>query len=105
MSYISSHALAGLRNYEYKGVDRCIPLLRVIHSVVPIAESSTLRSFISNHVLNPFWGWFVTLWPEWVAPNMVRNSITVAYCTRLGLADNTVRLGNCAAQFCDVGIS
>ncbi|KAI0273977.1 Choline/ethanolaminephosphotransferase [Russula aff. rugulosa BPL654] len=53
MSYIPSHALAGLRNYKYKGVD---------------------RSLISNHVLNPFWSWFVTLWPEWVAPNMITLS-------------------------------
>jgi hypothetical protein len=26
MAYIPSHALAGLRNYKYKGVDRCDPL-------------------------------------------------------------------------------
>jgi hypothetical protein len=32
------------------------------------------RSLLSNYVLNPFWNWFVTLWPEWVAPNMVRNA-------------------------------
>jgi hypothetical protein len=25
MAYISSHALAGLRNYKYKGVDKCDP--------------------------------------------------------------------------------
>ena len=25
MAYIPSHALAGLRNYKYKGVDRCDP--------------------------------------------------------------------------------
>ena len=31
------------------------------------------RSLLSNYVLNPFWTWFVTLWPEWVAPNMVRD--------------------------------
>ncbi|KAI9511889.1 Choline/ethanolaminephosphotransferase [Russula earlei] len=50
MAYIPTHALAGLRNYRYKGVD---------------------KSFLSNYVLNPFWTWFVTLWPEWVAPNMI----------------------------------
>jgi hypothetical protein len=27
MAYIPSHALAGLRNYKYKGVDRCDPSL------------------------------------------------------------------------------
>ncbi|KAF8491996.1 Choline/ethanolaminephosphotransferase [Russula emetica] len=53
MAYISSHALAGLRNYKYKGVD---------------------RSLLSNYVLNPFWSWFVTFWPEWVAPNMITLS-------------------------------
>jgi len=29
---------------------------------------------LSNYVLNPFWNWFVTLWPEWVAPNMITLS-------------------------------
>ncbi|KAH9170529.1 Choline/ethanolaminephosphotransferase [Lactarius sanguifluus] len=53
MAYIPSHALAGLRNYRYKGVD---------------------KSFLSNYVLNPFWTWFVTLWPTWVAPNVITLS-------------------------------
>jgi len=53
MAYIPKHALAGLRNYKYKGVD---------------------KSLLSNYVLNPFWTWFVTLWPEWVAPNMITLS-------------------------------
>ncbi|KAI0003868.1 Choline/ethanolaminephosphotransferase [Russula compacta] len=53
MAYIPSHALAGLRNYRYKGVD---------------------KSFVSNYVLNPFWTWFVTLWPEWIAPNVITLS-------------------------------
>ncbi|KAH9964108.1 Choline/ethanolaminephosphotransferase [Russula dissimulans] len=53
MAYIPHHALSGLRNYSYKGVD---------------------KSLLSNYVLNPFWTWFVTLWPEWVAPNMITLS-------------------------------
>ncbi|KAI0308381.1 Choline/ethanolaminephosphotransferase [Multifurca ochricompacta] len=53
MGYIPRHALSGLRNYRYRGVD---------------------KSFLSNYVLNPFWSWFVTLWPVWVAPNMITLS-------------------------------
>ncbi|KAF8274305.1 hypothetical protein EI94DRAFT_1714111 [Lactarius quietus] len=53
MAYIPSSALAGLRNYRYKGVD---------------------KSLLSNYVLNPFWTWFVTLWPTWVAPNLITLS-------------------------------
>ncbi|KAH9957555.1 CDP-alcohol phosphatidyltransferase-domain-containing protein [Lactifluus volemus] len=53
MAYISRQALGALRHYRYNGVD---------------------KSFLSNHVLNPFWTWFVTLWPEWVAPNMITLS-------------------------------
>ena len=33
------------------------------------------RSPISRYLLNPFWNWFVTLWPLWVAPNTVRLSL------------------------------
>ncbi|KAI0253196.1 Choline/ethanolaminephosphotransferase [Lactifluus subvellereus] len=50
MPYIPNHALPALRNYRYKSVD---------------------KSIVSNYVLNPFWTWFVTLWPEWVAPNTI----------------------------------
>ncbi|ETW86660.1 phosphatidylinositol synthase 1 (CDP-alcohol phosphatidyltransferase1) [Heterobasidion irregulare TC 32-1] len=53
MSYIPQHALANLRNYSYKGVD---------------------KSLLSNYVLNPYWTWLVTLWPTWVAPNMITLS-------------------------------
>jgi hypothetical protein len=35
MAYIPSHALAGLRNYKYKGVDKCV---RCFHFVRAIAE-------------------------------------------------------------------
>ncbi|EIM83608.1 Choline/ethanolaminephosphotransferase [Stereum hirsutum FP-91666 SS1] len=50
MGYIPDHALAGLKNYKYKGVD---------------------KSLLSNYVLNPYWNWLVTLWPKSVAPNTI----------------------------------
>ncbi|KAI0319538.1 Choline/ethanolaminephosphotransferase [Amylostereum chailletii] len=53
MGYIPQHALANLKNYKYKGVD---------------------KSLLSNYVLNPFWNWFVTLWPTSVAPNTITLS-------------------------------
>lgn len=56
MAYIPSHALAGLRNYKYKGVDRCDP------SLILCGRS---------------WSWSAALWPEWVAPNMVRNQARI----------------------------
>lgn len=34
-------------------------------------SSNSLRSILSKYVLNPFWTWFVTLWPLSVAPNTV----------------------------------
>lgn len=53
MSYIKPDALGRLSNYSYKGVD---------------------RSVISRYVLHPFWNWLVTLWPVWVAPNVITLS-------------------------------
>ncbi|KAH9950982.1 Choline/ethanolaminephosphotransferase [Amylocystis lapponica] len=53
MGYIPSHALENLRKYAYKGVD---------------------KSLTSKYLLNPFWTWFVTLWPTWVAPNTITLS-------------------------------
>ncbi|KAI0931051.1 hypothetical protein AcW1_001453 [Taiwanofungus camphoratus] len=53
MGYIPQHALENLRKYTYKGVD---------------------KSLTSRYVLNPFWNWFVTLWPTWVAPNTITLS-------------------------------
>ncbi|TFY81458.1 hypothetical protein EWM64_g2549 [Hericium alpestre] len=50
MGYIPHHALKNLQNYKYHGVD---------------------RSLLSNYVLTPYWNWLVTLWPTWVAPNMI----------------------------------
>ncbi|KAI0783172.1 Choline/ethanolaminephosphotransferase [Abortiporus biennis] len=53
MGYIPQEALANLKKYQYKGVD---------------------KSLLSRHVLNPFWTWLVTLWPTWVAPNTITLS-------------------------------
>ncbi|KAJ3547758.1 hypothetical protein NM688_g5370 [Phlebia brevispora] len=53
MGYISSAALENLKKYQYKGVD---------------------KSLLSRYVLNPYWTWLVTLWPKWVAPNVITMS-------------------------------
>ncbi|KAJ7292627.1 hypothetical protein C8J57DRAFT_1549851 [Mycena rebaudengoi] len=53
MGYIPIKALENLRKYSYKGVD---------------------KSPLSKYVLNPFWTWFVTLWPLSVAPNTITLS-------------------------------
>ena len=37
--------------------------------------ASRYRSLISRYVLNPYWNWFVTLWPLSVAPNTVSHRI------------------------------
>ncbi|RXW17687.1 hypothetical protein EST38_g8165 [Candolleomyces aberdarensis] len=50
MGYIPEHLLENLRNYKYRGAD---------------------KSLVSRYVLNPFWNWFVTLWPLSVAPNTI----------------------------------
>ncbi|KAF8167153.1 choline ethanolaminephosphotransferase [Crassisporium funariophilum] len=50
MGYIPQQSLENLKKYSYKGVD---------------------KSLLSRHVLNPFWTWFVTLWPLSVAPNTI----------------------------------
>ncbi|KZO96408.1 Choline/ethanolaminephosphotransferase [Calocera viscosa TUFC12733] len=48
--YLSAEQLKQLRTYKYSGLD---------------------KSLISRYVLNPFWTWFVTLWPASVAPNTI----------------------------------
>ncbi|KAI0706168.1 Choline/ethanolaminephosphotransferase [Cytidiella melzeri] len=53
MTFIPPHALENLKKYQYKGVD---------------------KSLLSRYVLNPFWNWLVTLWPTWVAPNVITMS-------------------------------
>jgi len=50
MGYIPSRSLENLKKYTYKGVD---------------------KSLLSRYVLQPFWTWFVTLWPLSVAPNTI----------------------------------
>ncbi|KAF9554059.1 Choline/ethanolaminephosphotransferase [Agrocybe pediades] len=50
MGYLPQHSLENLKKYSYKGVD---------------------KSLLSRYVLNPFWTWFVTLWPVSVAPNTI----------------------------------
>lgn len=32
------------------------------------------RSLVSRYFLQPFWNWFVKLWPTTVAPNTVRDA-------------------------------
>jgi len=53
MGYIPAQGLQNLKKYTYKGVD---------------------KSFLSNHVLNPYWNWLVGFWPKWVAPNVITLS-------------------------------
>ncbi|KAF9010679.1 choline ethanolaminephosphotransferase [Cyathus striatus] len=50
MGYVPQKSLENLKKYSYKGVD---------------------KSLLSRNVLNPFWNWFVTLWPLNVAPNTI----------------------------------
>ncbi|KAF9474979.1 choline ethanolaminephosphotransferase [Pholiota conissans] len=50
MGYIPQHSLENLKKYAYKGVD---------------------KSLVSRYLLNPFWTWFVTLWPLSIAPNTI----------------------------------
>ena len=73
MTYIPSYALPALRNYRYQGIDKCVACVISLEHIRVVAERATKRSFISSYVLNPFWTWFVTLWPRWIAPNMVRS--------------------------------
>lgn len=61
------------------------------------------RSVISNYVLNPFWTWFVTLWPLSIAPNMVSSThfwtILILIC---GFLDHTIGLPDSGHQFCEL---
>lgn len=56
-------------------------------------ELHDYRSLLSRYALNPFWTWFVTLWPLNVAPNTVRRnvSIIVAALAHRSLSDHTHR--------------
>jgi len=53
MGYIPQQSLENLKKYVYKSVD---------------------KSLLSQYVLNPFWTWFVTLWPLTIAPNTITLS-------------------------------
>ncbi|KIK62271.1 hypothetical protein GYMLUDRAFT_42209 [Collybiopsis luxurians FD-317 M1] len=53
MGYIPEERLQNLKKYSYKGID---------------------KSILSKYALNPFWNWFVTLWPTSVAPNTITLS-------------------------------
>ncbi|KAF8553808.1 Choline/ethanolaminephosphotransferase, partial [Imleria badia] len=48
--YLSPAALRNLKLYAYKAVD---------------------ESLASRYILGPYWNWFITLWPQTVAPNTI----------------------------------
>ncbi|KAF9055620.1 Choline/ethanolaminephosphotransferase [Panaeolus papilionaceus] len=66
MGYIPQQSLDNLKKYSYKGVD---------------------KSLLSRYVLNPFWNWFVKLWPLSVAPNTITltglSIVFFNFCTLL----------------------
>ncbi|KAF4573669.1 hypothetical protein EYR36_008187 [Pleurotus pulmonarius] len=70
MGYIPQHSLDNLKKYSYKGVDK----LRIHSSPQNSRLTWKFRSLLSKHVLNPFWNWFVTLWPLTIAPNTITLS-------------------------------
>jgi ethanolaminephosphotransferase len=48
--YIGPHGVAALHRHKYSGVD---------------------HSYVAKYVLQPFWSWFVTLFPLWMPPNLI----------------------------------
>ena len=58
----------------------CMEVL--IQGVLLIACTLFIRSILSKWVLNPFWNWFVTLWPTTIAPNTV-SSISKLHTLKL----------------------
>ncbi|CAJ2638606.1 unnamed protein product [Trifolium pratense] len=48
--YIGPHGVAALHRHKYSGVD---------------------HSYVAKYVLQPFWTWFVTLFPLWMPPNLI----------------------------------
>jgi len=84
MGYIPQRSLENLKKYSYKGVDKSVSVLTrdILYSHPPLWP---YRSLISRYVLNPFWTWFVTLWPLSVAPN------TVSHRTRFFVGPISVR--------------
>lgn len=67
MGYIPQESLDNLKKYSYKGVDKSVVLFLTLLTSLILQR----RSLLSRYVLNPFWNWFVTLWPKTVAPNTV----------------------------------
>lgn len=80
MGYIPQDSLENLKKYSYKGVDKCVMvyfiIIETLRSLNSYSEIFGLcRSLISRFVLNPYWTWFVTLWPLSVAPNTVSSLV------------------------------
>ncbi|KAH8825664.1 choline ethanolaminephosphotransferase [Flagelloscypha sp. PMI_526] len=71
MGYIPQRNLENLKKYKYSGVDKYAFIC--FHSTL-LFTSTVRRSILSKYVLNPFWTWFVTLWPATVAPNTITMS-------------------------------
>jgi len=108
MAYIPSHALAGLRNYKYKGVDRCdlsfILCGRSPNIYFKILTFKLCIEPVLELVRHSLAGMGRAKHGTQQGSQLIYNtSITVAY-TRPCLADNALRPDNCATQFCDVGI-
>lgn len=89
MGYIPQQALANLKKYAYKSVDKYVNKSFFVQSEE--FKYSCARSPVSNYVLGPFWTWFVTLWPKTVAPNTVRTSFELRAC-RCSLDDCQITL-------------
>ncbi|KAJ3190497.1 hypothetical protein HDU85_000796 [Gaertneriomyces sp. JEL0708] len=49
-TYFSPRDIKALREYKYSSID---------------------KSLLSRYVLNPYWNWLVTLFPLWMAPNLI----------------------------------
>ncbi|KAJ1918934.1 hypothetical protein H4219_002290 [Mycoemilia scoparia] len=49
-NYVTEAGLNHLRNYKYRSVD---------------------KSFLTKYVLRHYWNWAVTLFPTWIAPNLI----------------------------------
>jgi ethanolaminephosphotransferase len=75
---ITKQGLKGLKKYKYSSVD---------------------LSPISNYILQPYWSWAVTLFPMWMAPNlitflgfiiiMINFGILLIYCPTLDVEGPT----------------
>jgi hypothetical protein len=97
MAYIPSHALAGLRNYKYKGVDKCdpsfIPCERSLNIYSKILTIKLCIEPVLELVRHSLAGVDRAKYGTQPGSQLIYTSITVATC----LADNAVRPGNGAA--------